>query len=125
MRALRAGVAAALVGAGACAAPAPTYPTSRAPVVAAPERGPPLSALPGWAQDDHLAAFRAFRATCGAGRAQELVEACRAAGESRVSTREQARRFFEERFRAEPVANQPPGPGLLTAYFAPEYGARW
>ena len=133
MRGALAVLAAALVSVGGCAAPSPSYPTSHSAGPAAPYRtvGPaaPLpglspSALPGWAQEDHLAALLAFRDTCRTGRAQANPEACRAAQEVRAGTRDEARRFFETRFRAEPVENRPAGLGLLTAYFAPEYAAR-
>ena len=133
MRAGLAAVAAALFVAG-CAAPVATYPPARPyqpvpypaqPAPATIERGVPLSTLPGWEQEDHLAAFRAFRDTCSASRATSGSDACVAAQSLRAAGREDARRFLEARFRAEAVPNQPTGPGLLTAYFSPEYPARW
>ncbi|HEX8569258.1 MAG TPA: MltA domain-containing protein [Caulobacteraceae bacterium] len=131
MRGALAAFAAALAVAG-CATPAPSYPPARdygPPPAPYATRGPttpveaglPLSSLPGWAQEDHLAAFVAYRNAC------QLPSAplCPEARALNVITASQARAFFEQRFRAEPVANQPTGPGLLTAYFSPEYPARW
>ena len=128
---MRGGIAAlaAALGVAGCATPAPSYPPSqryepapyavRGPTTAG-EPGVPVSSLPGWGQEDHLAAFAAFRNTCVA----TPRSAC-AAANAGVRTAAQARSFFEQHFRAEPVENQPPGPGLLTAYFSPEYPARW
>lgn len=76
--------------------------------------------LPGWADDDHRAAFVAFRSTCGAARAPELSEVCRRARSVGELDEGQAQAFFEANFTAEMVAP----PGVLTAYFAPEYDAR-
>ena len=133
MRGALAALAAAFAVAG-CASPAPYYPparergpvapppyTTRGPTIAPPEAGLPLSNLPGWAQEDHLAAFVAYRETCHLA----LRPLCAEARGANVQTPAQARAFFEQRFRAEPVANRPEGPGLLTAYFSPEYPARW
>jgi len=88
--------------------------------------------LPGWAADDHAAAFRAFLETCRAVAAETpaLRPALAAAPELRAICAEalslppgldgaSARRFFETRFvpyRIEPVE----GRGFLTGYFEPE-----
>ncbi len=84
--------------------------------------------LPGWVEDDHGAAFRAFLETCapildgaavlreGLAPGEALVAACRAA---RLATAAEARAFFESRFI--PVEIRPEGgEGFLTAYFEPE-----
>jgi membrane-bound lytic murein transglycosylase A len=80
----------------------------------------PLTALRGWDREDHQAAFGAFRLTCRVARDPAMARACDAAQSADVSSDGAARRFFESRFEAEP---QGP-PGVLTAYFAPEYPAR-
>jgi membrane-bound lytic murein transglycosylase A len=79
-----------------------------------------LTALRGWAQDDHLAAWEAFRAGCGAARDADLAAVCREARAMGPLTADEARRFFEASFKVEALA----GEGVLTAYFAPEYPAR-
>ncbi len=99
--------------------PAPVPVTK--PAVAPP---PPLAAevkdLPGWAAEDHAAAFTAFRAGCHAAPADADHRACADADRLGQVDETAARRFFEDRFRAERVEAQ----GLLTGYFAPEYEAR-
>jgi len=84
------------------------------------ERVAPLSALRGWAAEDHAAALAAFRETCGAARDPAMARVCRSARAIGPLDRDQARRFFEASFRAE----RAPGEGVLTAYFSPEYPAR-
>ena len=60
--------------------------------------GTPLSALPGWAEDDHRAAFEAFRTTCG--RLPELAGACASARVALIRTPAEARTWWEARFTA-------------------------
>jgi len=91
--------------------PAPTPP---------PERLERFEDLPGWANDDHAAAFDAFRATCGVARDPGLAEICRRARGLPPLSGLAARAFFEDSFRPELVA----GEGVLTAYFSPVYEAR-
>jgi membrane-bound lytic murein transglycosylase A len=103
-------------------APAPV-PAPPRPIERPPEAPPPvsyeLSALPGWAQDDHAAAFAAYRATCQVTRDPAYAAVCRRA--TGPLDEFAARQFFEANFRAAPS-----GPdGLLTGYFAPEYEARF
>jgi membrane-bound lytic murein transglycosylase A len=74
-------------------------------------QGEPLSSLPGWAEEDHRAAFEAFRTTCV--RAPALQAACASARQAGALSAPEA--------RAWPEAG---GSGLLTGYFAPEYQAR-
>ncbi len=84
---------------------------------------PPLSglaALPGWAEEDHAAALRAFQAGCGVARDLALHAVCLRAQAMGAVDDAAARIFFEANFRPEPLAE----PGLLTAYFAPQYEAR-
>ncbi|WP_374575138.1 MltA domain-containing protein [Phenylobacterium sp.] len=76
--------------------------------------------LPGWNDDDHSAAFAAFRASCWAARAPGMAEVCRKAQALGSLDEARARAFFEVNFRVEAA----PEEGVLTAYFAPEYDAR-
>jgi membrane-bound lytic murein transglycosylase A len=84
------------------------------------DRPGPFAGLYGWAQDDHLAAFRAFVAGCGVTRDPDLAAVCRRASGVTVADEESARTFLESNFRPLPMAE----PGLLTAYFTPVYEAR-
>jgi membrane-bound lytic murein transglycosylase len=85
----------------------------------------PVQSLEGWAEDDHIAAFRAFRAGCGVARLKAAFSVgqkrvCALALSASVETDAEARRFFEREFRAEIL----PGEGVLTGYFTPVYEAR-
>ena len=97
--------------------PFPSEPRPPAPPV---ERTLPLSALRGWAGEDHAGALAAFRESCSAARDPAMARTCRNARALGPLTSDEAKRFFEANFRAEPS----PGEGVLTAYFAPEYPAR-
>lgn len=97
----------------------------------------PFDALPGWAGDDHRAAFSAFLVTCGPIANSEaaqrearrppdaLVAACRAALKLEADGAQQApacRLFFERHFKAFEI--RPNGAnGFLTAYYEPEVTA--
>ncbi len=98
--------------------PAPPRDPSDYP--AAASRGSALGDLPGWADEDHAAALRAFATGCGVARDPNLRPACLRARALGPTSEDTARRFFEREFRAEPLG----GEGVLTAYFAPEYQAR-
>jgi len=106
--------------------PQPPRPAVSAPVQPQPAYPPPaealrpLSDLPGWAEDDHAAAFEAWRANCRVRRAPGMAEACRDAMAVDLLDAAAARDFFERRFLAQPL----PGEGVLTGYFAPIYEAR-
>lgn len=107
----------------ALAACATTPPTGPFPPPVTEPAGPqpvPFSALPGWAAEDHLAAFRAYQATCLVARDPAAVRLCRVARGVELSDDASARSFFEANFDAVPVEAD----GLLTGYFAPEYEAR-
>ena len=95
-------------------APAPPSPSATTP---APRLT--LSDLPGWTQDDHVAALAAYAAGCSAARAPEAATICRRARALTALPDSQARAFFERNFRLDPI----PLPGLLTAYFTPIYQA--
>jgi membrane-bound lytic murein transglycosylase A len=89
------------------------------------------SAIDGWAEDDHKAAFDAFFNSCRAilrstpatrkGRAlfTGLYEACRHASDHKPHNAQEARAFFEKHFR--PVRISPLGEpdGFLTGYYEP------
>jgi membrane-bound lytic murein transglycosylase A len=79
-----------------------------------------FAALPGWVQEDHLAALRAFEAGCGVSKDPDLRAVCQRARALHSIDEAGARGFLEANFRAERVGDQ----GLLTAYFAPQYEAR-
>lgn len=102
-------------------APGPLPPVVAPPVAGAGELN--LAALPGWAEEDHLAALRAYAAGCGPSRI--VVDTCRDARAlvARANPSD-ARAFLEARFIAAEVRTDDGGRGLLTAYFAPEYPAR-
>lgn len=104
--------------------PAPTVPPPVSPPVSPPAVGElSLAALPGWSEEDHLAALRAYAAGCGPSRI--AVETCRdARALAARANPSDARAFLESRFTATEVRTDDGGRGLLTAYFAPEYPAR-
>lgn len=103
-------------GAPVRASPLPPVETSP------PEPSPSASLrdLPGWAQDDHAAAFAALQAGCGVSRSPDMQAVCAEARAAGALGEYSARRFLEARFRPAPIA----GEGVLTAYFAPAYEAR-
>lgn len=85
-----------------------------------------VAELPGWADEDHLAGFRAYVAGCGAARedaARRLCARARARAPETV-TPSGARAFLEDGFTVVAARTPDGGPGLLTSYFAPEYAAR-
>lgn len=107
------------------ATPVPTAKASFAPIA--------FADLPGWADDDHLAALKAFIASCpkvaqlarGNGRpgrrpiSAELVAACEEAVRLPANVkRSEARLFFERFFRPHRVLHKSPN-GLFTGYYEP------
>ncbi|EYD74165.1 Membrane-bound lytic murein transglycosylase A precursor [Rubellimicrobium mesophilum DSM 19309] len=82
------------------------------PVAARRLTGLGFGDLDGWAEDDHAAALRAFRATC------DLAEGDGWTGLARDIRPESARGFFEARFR--PVLIEDGSPALFTGYYEPE-----
>ena len=115
---------AGLVLAG-CATPvAPPPPVPPVPPVQPPPPGPPVDSgfaqLPGWVDEDHLAAFQAWTGVCAVARDERYRPACDAARAQPPANAAEARVFFEAWFTVERGDVQ----GLLTAYFAPEYPAR-
>lgn len=86
--------------------------------------------LAGWAADDHLAAFAAYKASCQAlrkiGHADDqrpihgaLRNVCRKALDVRPQDSKAARTFFEENFQPVRIARLGEVEGLLTSYFEP------
>lgn len=92
------------------------------------DRPIPFADLPGWAVDDHAAAFAAFRRGCAAVRGRgakpvrgpadpkRLAAVCAEALREGAASAATARRFFESRF----VAVELSEPGFLTGYYEPE-----
>jgi membrane-bound lytic murein transglycosylase A len=110
----------------ACAS-APEAPTATTQPVVAPASAPPVTspaALPGWDREDHLSAFRAWTAGCGAARDAAARSLCTRARSMNGVSASEARAFFESGFSVIPAETTDGGPGLLTSYFAPEYAAR-
>ena len=104
--------------------PGPSLPGPLLPTPPAPPRPEAdaieLGELPGWAEEDHVAAFEGWRANCTVRRLPAFAAACRAAMAVDLLDANGARTFFETRFLAQPL----PGEGILTGYFAPVYEAR-
>ena len=99
--------------------PAPTQP-GRPPVPPATSTPSSFKTLPGWGDEDHVAALAAFASTCGVSLDAAMSEACRRARALPTPDAKSARAFFEEAFVLAPETEV----GMLTAYFAPEYEAR-
>ena len=128
------GAAALLLILAACATPKSDGPVMTPPVPS-PTPGPaptpaptPLPTptvsfadLPGWDADDHAAALDAWRATCNVARDADSAALCRKARALGPVGPSAARAFLEANFRPAPLEEE----GLLTAYFAPQYEARF
>lgn len=135
---LQAGLLCLVLALAACAtAPVATPPVAGTPAPAPEPSGPtpPASgedvspaALPGWNDEDHLAAFEAWAVGCTVARdAASRTQCARAMHIKRTSrpvTPTAARTFFETGFTVVAAVTPDGGPGLLTSYFAPEYAAR-
>src|SRR6185437_2800837 len=87
--------------------------------------------MTGWDDDDHLAAFKTFRASCKAISAQpgsatdpralgrSLREPCRAARTADVTDSVKAGRFFQEYFRPLQISRLGEDAGFVTGYYEP------
>jgi membrane-bound lytic murein transglycosylase A len=85
----------------------------------------------GWSDDDHLAAYKAFRTSCQPIAAQNgppadskalgtsLRDPCRIARGLELSDREQAKTFFEENFLPLRISRLGEGEGFVTGYYEP------
>ena len=130
--AARLGALSLLLFAAACASTPPVVPpTSPAPgpgpiTLPTAVEGLSLTALPGWAEEDHLAAFNAYVAGCVRARGGAAEVVCARARDlaARRASPSDARAFFETHFVATEARTDDGRAGLLTAYFAPEYAAR-
>jgi len=119
---------------GACASAPAAPPTPLPPVAPGPAQavtpadGQGPATLAGWNDEDHLAAFHAWAAGCGVARDAASRTQCSRAMQikqtSKPVTPSAARAFFETGFTVVAAETADGGPGLLTAYFAPEYAAR-
>ncbi|MDB5620463.1 MAG: MltA [Tardiphaga sp.] len=90
-----------------------------------------FSDLAGWSEDDHLAALKAFRVSCGLINGQRtpppdskalggsLREPCSAARDSEISDPAKARVFFEKHFLPLRVSKLGDDQGFVTGYFEP------
>jgi membrane-bound lytic murein transglycosylase A len=87
--------------------------------------------IPGWNDDDHLAAYKAFRTSCRTISAQpaphadpkalsgSLRDPCRAAKAADVSDAARARAFFEDNFLPLRISRLGEGEGFVTGYYEP------
>ncbi|HYC74968.1 MltA domain-containing protein [Brevundimonas sp.] len=105
--------------------PGPAVPVPPTP---APPAGLSPTALQGWDHEDHLAAFNAWTDSCHVAREPAAQVQCARAMQirrtSKPVTPSLARAFFESGFLVLQAETPDGRPGLLTAYFAPEYAAR-
>lgn len=108
-------------------APGPVEPPAPTPRPE-PPAGLSPAALPGWDHEDHLAAFNAWTDSCRIARdAAAQTQCARALQLRRTSkpvTPSMARAYFESSFSVVEAEAADGRPGMLTAYFAPEYAAR-
>jgi membrane-bound lytic murein transglycosylase A len=87
--------------------------------------------IPGWSDDDQLAAYRTFRASCRPIAAQHdlpsdpkalgisLRDPCRAARATEISDGATARGFFEAHFTPLKISRLGEGDGFVTGYYEP------
>jgi len=87
--------------------------------------------MPGWGQDDHLAAFRAFRSSCKPIAAQQaaaaspkalgnsLREPCLAARRADIFDDAKAQSFFENYFAPLEISRLGENAGFVTGYYEP------
>ncbi len=104
--------------------PEPPRPLDPSP---SPTTGASPAALPGWDEEDHLAAFNAFAGGCRVSRDSAIRAQCDRAMHIRQTSRpvtpSMARAFFEAGFTVVEQETADGRAGLLTSYFAPEYPA--
>jgi membrane-bound lytic murein transglycosylase A len=89
------------------------------------------TAIAGWREDDHLAAFKAFRTSCNPIAAQRdlpadpkalgisLRDPCRAAKATDISDGVKAREFFERHFLPLRISRLGEDAGFVTGYYEP------
>jgi membrane-bound lytic murein transglycosylase A len=97
--------------------------------------------IPGWNDDDQLAAYRTFRASCRPIAAQHdlpsglkadpkalgisLRDPCRAAWATEISDGAKARGFFEQHFTPLKISRLGEGDGFVTGYYEPVLEGSW
>ncbi|WP_366145063.1 MltA domain-containing protein [Bradyrhizobium sp.] len=108
------------------------YPKLPLPLVISGSQYTPVAwaDIAGWKDDDHLAAFRTFRASCKAISAQtgpagdkalsgSLREPCRAAKAADIADNARARAFFQEHFEPLQISRLGEDSGFVTGYYEP------
>jgi membrane-bound lytic murein transglycosylase A len=114
------------------------YPQLDLPLEIAGSQYSPLawSDIPGWKEDDHLAAFQAFRSSCKPITVQQtlpappppanpkalgtsLREPCEAARNAKIFDADKARAFFEAHFVPLQISRLGEGAGFVTGYYEP------
>jgi membrane-bound lytic murein transglycosylase A len=109
------------------------YPRLEFPLQISGSQYEPLgwTSIPGWNDDDHLAAYRTFRASCRPIAAQHaapseskalgnaLRDPCRIAKALELTSGAKARAFFEEHFVPLRISRLGEGEGLVTGYYEP------
>jgi membrane-bound lytic murein transglycosylase A len=87
--------------------------------------------IPGWTEDDHLAAYKAFRTSCRPIAAQpaqpaddkalgsSLRDPCRLARQTDITDAVTARVFFEQHFVPLQISRLGEGDGFVTGYYEP------
>jgi len=109
------------------------YPRLEWPIEINGSQYAPLSwnEIPGWANDDHLQAYRAFRLSCASIAGQKdppadskalgasLREPCRAARALEISDGARAKAFFEARFVPLQISRLGEDAGFVTGYYEP------
>ena len=108
---------------------APPVPTGPGPSGLSPTpEGLSPATLPGWNDEDHLAAFEAWATGCTVARDAASRTWCDRAMHikqtSKPVTPSMARAFFEDGFTVVAARREDGMPGLLTSYFAPDFAAR-
>jgi membrane-bound lytic murein transglycosylase A len=109
------------------------YPRLETPLEIAGSQYMPMvfAEIPGWDQDDHLAAFNTFRESCRPISAQSqppqetralgasLRDPCRAARAIDMPDSAKARAFFEQNFTPLKISRLGEGEGFVTGYYEP------
>jgi peptidoglycan lytic transglycosylase A len=109
------------------------YPQLALPIEVSGAQYAPVSwsEVAGWNQDDHLQAYKAFRASCRAVMVQRnppadpkalgssLVHPCRMAMTAEISGEETAKAFFERHFVAVRISRLGEQDGFVTGYYEP------
>jgi membrane-bound lytic murein transglycosylase A len=109
------------------------YPRIEWPIVVSGGQYMPLAwnEIAGWATDDHLLAYTAFRASCASIAVQQnqpvdpkalgvsLREPCRSAKTLKITEDAKARAFFEENFLPVQISRLGEDAGFVTGYYEP------